>query len=60
MRRFTVAGTFESGMYEFDRGLALVHMADAARLYRLGDRVTGVRLALDDRSARPTRCAISR
>ena len=48
MRRFTVAGTFESGMYEFDRGLALVNIADAARLYRLGDRVTGVRLALTD------------
>lgn len=48
MRRFTVAGTFESGMYEFDRGLALVNIVDAARLYRLGDRVTGVRLALAD------------
>ena len=31
MRRFRVAGIFESGMYEFDRGLALVNMADAAR-----------------------------
>ncbi len=48
MRRFTVAGTFDSGMYEFDRGLALIDMTDAARLYRFGDRVTGVRLALDD------------
>jgi len=48
MRRLTVAGTFESGMYEFDRGLALLNMADAARIYRLGDRVTGVRLALED------------
>jgi lipoprotein-releasing system permease protein len=48
MRRFTVAGTFESGMYEFDRGLALVSLQDAARLYGLGDRVTGVRLALQD------------
>jgi len=46
MRRFRVAGLFESGMYEFDRGLALVHLADAARLYRLGDRVSGIRLAL--------------
>jgi lipoprotein-releasing system permease protein len=35
-------------MYEFDRGLALLHLADAARLYRLGDNVTGLRLALDD------------
>ena len=48
MKRFTVSGIFESGMYEFDRGLALTHMSDAATLYRLGDRVTGLRLALED------------
>jgi lipoprotein-releasing system permease protein len=48
MRRFTVSGIFDSGMYEFDRGLALTHMKDAATLYRLGDRVTGLRLALHD------------
>jgi lipoprotein-releasing system permease protein len=48
MRRFAVVGIFDSGMYEFDRGLALLHMADAARLYQLGDDVTGLRLALDD------------
>ena len=48
MRRFQVSGIFQSGMYEFDRGLALVHMSDAARLYRLGDRATGIRLALQD------------
>jgi len=48
MKRFTVSGIFESGMYEFDRGLALTHMKDAATLYRLGDHVTGLRLALED------------
>ncbi len=48
MRRFAVAGIFESGMFEFDRGLALLHLTDAARLYQLGDDVTGLRLALDD------------
>jgi lipoprotein-releasing system permease protein len=48
MRRFRVSGIFESGMYEYDRGLALVHLQDAARLYRLGDSVTGIRLALED------------
>lgn len=48
MRRFRVSGTFAAGMYEFDRGLALVAMADAARLYRLGDGVTGVRLSFHD------------
>ncbi len=52
-RRFTVSGIFESGMYEYDRGLALVHMNDAARLYRLGDNVTGLRLALEDPFAAP-------
>jgi lipoprotein-releasing system permease protein len=48
MRRFQVTGIFQSGMYEFDRGLALIHIADAAKLYKLGDRVTGIRLALQD------------
>lgn len=48
MRRFTVTGLFHSGMYEFDRGLALVHIEDASRLYRLGSAVTGLRLALVD------------
>jgi lipoprotein-releasing system permease protein len=48
MRRFLVTGIFKSGMYEFDRGLALVQITDAARLYKLGDKVTGIRLALQD------------
>jgi len=48
LRRFRVSGLFEAGMYEFDRGTALIHMVDAARLYRLGDEVTGIRLLLDD------------
>src|SRR5262249_15193446 len=48
MRRFRVAGLFHSGMYEFDRGLALVHMDDAARLFRTGDSITGLRLAFAD------------
>jgi lipoprotein-releasing system permease protein len=48
MRRFRVVGLFHSGMYEFDRGLALINMADAARLFQLGEGVTGLRLALSD------------
>ena len=48
MRRFEVAGLFESGMYEFDSGLALINMTDAARVYRLDDRASGIRLALQD------------
>jgi lipoprotein-releasing system permease protein len=48
MRRFHVTGVFQSGMYEYDRGLALVQLADAARLLRMGEDITGLRLALDD------------
>lgn len=48
MRRFTVAGFIDAGMYEFDQGLALLHLDDARRLYRLGDAVTGLRYAFED------------
>jgi lipoprotein-releasing system permease protein len=48
MRRFNVTGVFKSGMYEYDNTLAIIHLQDAARLYRMGDDVTGVRLALDN------------
>jgi len=53
MKQFTVVGVFEVGMYEYDSGLALLHMADAQTLYRMDDRVTGVRLKLDDLFAAP-------
>jgi lipoprotein-releasing system permease protein len=48
MRRFTVDGVFYSGMYEIDATLAVVNLRDAARLYRLGDNVTGLRLKVRD------------
>jgi len=35
-------------MNQYDRGLAVIHISDAQRLYRMGDGVTGVRLKLDD------------
>ncbi|NHA15235.1 lipoprotein-releasing ABC transporter permease subunit [Thioalkalivibrio sp. XN279] len=48
LRRFTVGGVFEAGMYDFDRSLAFVHLDDAARLWRTGDKVTGLRVTLED------------
>ena len=48
MRRFTVAGLIDVGMYDYDRGLALLHIDDARRLYRLGGSVTGLRYAFTD------------
>ena len=48
LKQFTVLGLFNSGMQEYDAGLALIHINDAAKLYRMGDRISGVRLKLDD------------
>ena len=52
-RRFTVRGIYRVGMYEFDRRLAFIHLADAQRLYRKGDTVSGIRLAVNDIYAAP-------
>ncbi len=48
VKQFTVVGIFEVGMYEYDSGLAFIHMSDAQKLFRMGDDVTGVRLKLKD------------
>jgi lipoprotein-releasing system permease protein len=48
LKQFSVVGTFEIGMYEYDSSLALMHLEDAQRLYQLGGGVSGVRLKLDD------------
>ncbi|HEV2212102.1 MAG TPA: lipoprotein-releasing ABC transporter permease subunit [Gammaproteobacteria bacterium] len=52
-RRFTVTGIFDAGMYEYDRGLALINIKDAAALYGMDDAVSGVRLKLDDKFIAP-------
>ena len=48
MKRFTVSGIYRVGMYEFDRRLAFINIGDAQKLYRLGDSVSGVRLAVTE------------
>ncbi|HEU4616850.1 MAG TPA: lipoprotein-releasing ABC transporter permease subunit [Gammaproteobacteria bacterium] len=48
LRTFTVAGVFNAGMYEYDRGLALVNMEDAERLFGTQGKATGLRLAVRD------------
>ncbi|HEX3913735.1 MAG TPA: lipoprotein-releasing ABC transporter permease subunit [Steroidobacteraceae bacterium] len=53
MRAFEVAGILSVGMYEYDRRIALVAMQDAAKLLRMGDDVTGLRLKLADMYAAP-------
>lgn len=46
-KQMTVVGTFDSGHYEYDSTLAMIHMADAERIFRL-DGPTGVQLRLRD------------
>ena len=48
IKQFTLVGLFQIGMYEYDAGLALIHIEDAAKLFQMGDQVSGLRLKLDD------------
>ena len=52
-KRFTVVGIFKMDMYEYDSSLVLMNLDDAARLYQMGDQVSGLRLKLDDLDAAP-------
>ena len=54
-RQLTVAGLVDAGRYEFDQGLAILHIEDARRLFRLGDAVTGLRYTFDDPASAPAR-----
>ena len=59
IRQMTVVGTFDSGHYEYDASLALLHMDDAARIFRV-EGATGVRVKIRDlHAAREMSVAIS-
>jgi lipoprotein-releasing system permease protein len=47
-KAFTVVGLFEIGYQEADSRVALVHIADAQRLYQLDGAVSGLRAKLRD------------
>jgi len=47
LKQMTVVGVFDSGHYEYDAGLALMHVEDAARIFRL-EGPSGIRLKLRD------------
>ena len=48
MRRFTVSGIFEAGHSQYDTSLAVIHIEDAQRMFRLEQGVSGVRIKLAD------------
>ena len=47
LKQLTVAGVFDSGHYEYDASLALLHIEDAQRIFRL-EAPSGVRLKIKD------------
>ncbi len=53
MRAFEVAGILSVGMYEYDRRIAITAIQDAAKLLRMSDDVSGIRLNLVDMYAAP-------
>ena len=47
LKQLTVSGIFDSGHYEYDASLALLHIDDSQRIFRLASP-SGVRLKLQD------------
>lgn len=48
LKQFTVVGLFKVGMYDYDASLAMIHLSDGQRLFRMGEDVSGIRLKLED------------
>ncbi len=48
IKQFVVVGRFNAGMPEYDSGLAYVSLADAQRLYGLGEAVSGIEVRVID------------
>ncbi len=53
IKRFTVTGLFRFGMFQFDRNMAVMHAKDSAKLLKMGDGYSGVRLKLEDTGRAP-------
>lgn len=54
LKQFNVVGVIKTNIYEVDNSLALTHLADAQKLYRMGDVVSGLRLKLADPQNAPS------
>ena len=48
MRRFTIAGIFQTGMSQYDRNIALLHLEEAQKIGRYGDSISGFYLRYPD------------
>ncbi|CAK0762677.1 Lipoprotein-releasing system transmembrane protein LolC [Gammaproteobacteria bacterium] len=48
LSRHPVVGIFDLGMRQYDTGLVLLHLSNAAQLFGLGERINGLRLKVAD------------
>ncbi|WFE68295.1 lipoprotein-releasing ABC transporter permease subunit [Thiomicrospira sp. R3] len=49
IKRLSVTGLFRAGMHEYDSGMAIIHLEDAATIFRYRDQtVSGLQLKIDD------------
>jgi lipoprotein-releasing system permease protein len=46
-KRFRLVGTFEVG-YDYDTSFAYIHLSDAQKLFKMGDRITGIQVKVGD------------
>ena len=53
MRRFRMAGIFDSGMYDFDASMAFVSLGEGQSFFGLGDRITGYEIRIRDMDRAP-------
>jgi len=53
LKQFRVAGIFEIGMAPYDNALALIHLNDAQKLFRMGATVSGISGSLHDLDGAP-------
>jgi lipoprotein-releasing system permease protein len=60
LKQMTVVGTFDSGHFEYDSALVMLHQEDAAKIFRL-EGPTGIRIKLQDlHQAREVAAELSR
>jgi lipoprotein-releasing system permease protein len=48
MMQFRVTGYFETGLFEIDDNFAYISIESAQKLFRMGDKVSGLEVRLDD------------
>lgn len=48
LKKFTVVGIFDSGMFEYDSTLAYIPLTEAQKLLDYGDAVNGIEVKVDD------------